>query len=106
LRRPCLIIDNPSVLRRVVEEHVVQHGHAHAEDLVRDPDVVRWIDRYAQELERLTEPAWQETIRDPASRYYREGDEYKRLFRFGRPTDPDARPTDEARVGSEEPRFV
>jgi hypothetical protein len=41
LRRPCMIIDNPQVLRKVVEEHLAPAGHEHSEDLVRDP-ASRW----------------------------------------------------------------
>jgi MoaA/NifB/PqqE/SkfB family radical SAM enzyme len=82
LRRPCMIMDNPGVLRRLVAEYVVPQGHAHAEDLVQDPEVVRWIDGYAERMERLTEEEWRRKIEDPASRWYKEGDEYKLLFRF------------------------
>jgi hypothetical protein len=31
-RRPCMIVDNPQVLRRVVAEHLVPAGHEHSED--------------------------------------------------------------------------
>jgi len=82
LRRPCMIIDNPGVLRRLVAEHVVPQGHAHAEDIVRDPEVVRWVDRYAERMEQLTEDEWRRKIDDPASRWHKEGEEYKLLFRF------------------------
>jgi hypothetical protein len=37
LRRPCMIIDNPEVLRKLVEEHLVPAGHEHSEDLIYDP---------------------------------------------------------------------
>lgn len=87
LKRPCLIMDHPSVLRRVVEQHVVAQGHPHAEDLLRDRTVMQWVDAYAERLEQLTEPAWQQTIHSPESRWYREKPEYGNLFRFGRPTD-------------------
>ncbi len=87
LKRPCLIMDNPSVLRRVVDQHVVAQGHPHAEDLLRDSTVRQWVDAYAERLEQLTEPAWQETIRNPESRWFREEPEFGHLFRFGRPSD-------------------
>jgi MoaA/NifB/PqqE/SkfB family radical SAM enzyme len=82
LRRPCMIIDNPEVLRKVVEEHLVPAGHEHSEDLIRDPEVVAWIDRYAERFRELTDPGWEREIADPASRWYREGKDYKSLFRF------------------------
>ena len=82
LRRPCLIVDNPQVLRRLVNEYVVPGGHVHADEIVSHPSVVRWVDEYAERMEQLTEQEWQQKIENPASRWYRHGDEYKLLFRF------------------------
>jgi MoaA/NifB/PqqE/SkfB family radical SAM enzyme len=82
LRRPCMIVDNPQVLRKVVAEHVVPAGHVHSEDVVKDPRVVAWIDDYAARFQALTDPLWEKQIRDPADRWYSEGREYKNLFRF------------------------
>lgn len=82
LRRPCMIIDNPQVLRRLVSEYVVPQGHARAEDIVRNPRIVQWIDRYAERMEQLTEREWRQKIEDPASRWYKHGEEYRLLFRF------------------------
>lgn len=84
LKRPCIIIDNPQVLRRLVDEYVVAQGHAHSEDIVRDPNVTKWVDEYSMRFKQLTEPEWLETIENPASRWYKEKDEYKNLFHFGK----------------------
>lgn len=81
LMRPCMIIDNPHVLREAVAEHVVPQGHEHSEDIIRDPRVVQWVDEYATELARLADPEWERTIQDPNSRWYRDGEAYKGLFR-------------------------
>jgi hypothetical protein len=48
---------------------------------------MQWVDAYAKHLEQLTEPAWQQLIHSPESRWYREKPEFGNLFRFGRPTD-------------------
>ncbi len=82
LRRPCLIVDNPQVLRKLVQEHMVPYGHEHAQDIIEDPSIVRWIDDYAATYRELTEPDWLVTIEDPESRWYRGGSEYQKLFRF------------------------
>jgi MoaA/NifB/PqqE/SkfB family radical SAM enzyme len=82
LRRPCMIVDNPQVLRKVVTEHLVPAGHQHSEDIIKDPAVVEWVDRYAERLKELTDPIWQAQIADPKDRWYKEGQEYKNLFRF------------------------
>ncbi|HET7295382.1 MAG TPA: radical SAM protein [Vicinamibacteria bacterium] len=82
LRRPCMIVDNPQVLRKVVAEHVVPAGHEHSEDIIKDPGVVAWVDAYAARLKSLADPLWERQIQDPSDRWYREGQEYKNLFRF------------------------
>jgi len=82
LRRPCMIVDNPQVLRKVVAEHLVPAGHEHSEDVIKDPAVVEWIDRYAARMQELTDPIWQAQIEDPQDRWYKEGPEFKSLFRF------------------------
>jgi len=82
LKRPCMIIDNPQILRELVREYVVPQGHEHAEDIVRNPSVVQWIDDYAERFKELTEPEWQKLIDDPKSRWYRGNEEYRLLWRF------------------------
>ncbi len=82
LRRPCMIIDNPEVLRKLVNGYMVPEGHAHAEDLIHDPAVAKWIDDYAERFKELTEPDWQQRIEDPSFRWFKEKEEYKLLFRF------------------------
>ena len=32
------------------------HGHEHSEDIIRDPRVVEWVDRYAERFRELTDP--------------------------------------------------
>jgi len=83
LKRPCMIMDNPQVLRKVVNEHLVPQGHRHSEDIIRDPEVVEWIDRYAEEFRELTDPVWLELIEDPTYRWYKHGKEYRGLFDSG-----------------------
>jgi MoaA/NifB/PqqE/SkfB family radical SAM enzyme len=82
LRRPCMIVDNPQVLRRVVAEHLVPSGHEHSEDIIKDPGVRTWADRYAERLQELTDPIWEAQIEDPSDRWFKEGQEFKNLFRF------------------------
>jgi len=82
LKRPCMIIDNPDVLRKLVDEHLVPQGHEHSEDIIHDPKVVAWIDRYAERFKELTDPVWEAQIRNPSDRWYKEGEEYKALFSF------------------------
>ncbi len=80
LMRPCIIIDNPRVLREAVAKHVVPQGHEHSEDIIRDSRVVQWVDQYAAHFQQLTDPEWERMINDPTSRWYHEGPGYKGLF--------------------------
>jgi MoaA/NifB/PqqE/SkfB family radical SAM enzyme len=89
LKRPCMIIDNPQVLRKVVEEHLVPQGHHHSEDIIHDPEVVEWIDRYAERLKDLADPVWLKLIEDPNYRWYKHGKEYEGLFRYSDRSRPD-----------------
>jgi len=84
LKRPCIITDNPQVLRKLIDEHMVAKGHAHSEDIVRDPAVTRWIDDYAQRFKDLTEPEWLKIIENPDGRWYKEKWEYQNLFKLGK----------------------
>jgi MoaA/NifB/PqqE/SkfB family radical SAM enzyme len=77
LLRPCMIIDNPQVLRKLVDQYVIPAGHSHADAVIRDPRFIAWTDRYAARMAELTEPLWEKMISDPESRWYREGTEYR-----------------------------
>jgi MoaA/NifB/PqqE/SkfB family radical SAM enzyme len=82
LRRPCMIIDNPEVLREVVDTYMVPEGHKHSEDIIHDPKVVRWVDEYAEAFRLLADPLWDKDINDPNHRWNKEGEEYKGLFKY------------------------
>jgi len=82
LRRPCMIIDNPEVLREVVDTYMVPEGHEHSEDIIHDPKVVQWVDEYAASFKAIVDPLWEQDIQDPSYRWYKEGKEFKDLFRF------------------------
>lgn len=98
LLRPCMIIDNPEVLRNLVREHVIPAGHDNADAIVKDPAVMAWADQYAARMAELTDPLWESMIQDPASRWYREGPEYREylrppiLFEGERPRDDISQP--------------
>lgn len=82
LKTPCMIIDNPQVLRDLVAKHVIPAGHEHSEDIINSREVRDFIDRYSEEMHRLTEPKWQEIINNPQERWYKEGKQYKNLFKY------------------------
>lgn len=84
LKRPCILTDNPGVLRGLAKEYMPGEAHPHSEDLVSDPATVAWIDEYARRWKELTEPEWLAAIDNPDSRWYRGKAEYQNLFTFGK----------------------
>jgi hypothetical protein len=93
-----MIIDNPQVLRKLVEEYVIPAGHENADAIVRDQEAVAWADAYSERMAELTEQLWEAMVSDPLSRWYREGPEYRDylrppiLFPGDRPTDDISQP--------------
>ncbi len=81
LKRPCMIVDNPQVLRNSIHKCGAVPSHARAEVIVSDPAVMKRIDRYAGEFAALTDPEWEKMINDPNNQWYREGQKYKKLFK-------------------------
>jgi MoaA/NifB/PqqE/SkfB family radical SAM enzyme len=82
LRRPCMIIDNPEVLRNAVHKHVAKEAHQGSEDIVNDPKVMAFIDDYSAKVKELTEDEWVQDINTPGFRWNKDEDRYKKLFEF------------------------
>ena len=82
LRRPCMIIDNPHVLRNAVHKHVAKEAHQGSEDIINDPKVIKFIDEYSERVKELTEEQWIDDINTPGFRWYKEEPRYKKLFEF------------------------
>ncbi len=58
LLRPCMMIDNPHVFRRLYEEYRPYPTHSGAEELVGS--LVPVLDEYSRETGRILDPAWRE----------------------------------------------
>ena len=81
LLRPCMLMDNPEVLRRLVRNYGVRAGHSNADAIVKDPALRAWADRYAARMAELTDPLWEKMVFDPTSRWYWDGPEYRDYLR-------------------------
>jgi MoaA/NifB/PqqE/SkfB family radical SAM enzyme len=83
---PCAIIDNPSLLRRLIEEYGARPSHTGAESLVEDPKIVDHLDRYAARMRELAEPEWlEEHYENPESEWYKLGERIVRQWGLERP---------------------
>lgn len=61
LLRPCPIIDHPEILRKAVTEHGAYATHPGAESVITD--LKDGLDDYAQEMEEVADPDWEEEYR-------------------------------------------
>jgi MoaA/NifB/PqqE/SkfB family radical SAM enzyme len=58
LLRPCKILDNPQVLRRIIKETGARPSYEGADQIIRNPEVMTFLDRYAMEHKKLADAAW------------------------------------------------
>jgi MoaA/NifB/PqqE/SkfB family radical SAM enzyme len=86
LYTPCMIIDNPEILRRLIREYGAKPSHAGAETIVEDAGIIRHLDAYAARLREIADPEWHEDHYDnPRSEWYREGERIERQWSLERP---------------------
>jgi len=86
LYAPCIIIDNPAILRRLVHEYDVKPSHAGAETITEDPAIAAHLDRYAARLRELSEPEWlADHYENPDSEWHKDGQRIVRQWALERP---------------------
>jgi MoaA/NifB/PqqE/SkfB family radical SAM enzyme len=74
LYTPCMIIDNPEVLRRLTREFGARPSHEGAETIIEDPRIVAHLDKYAARMQEISEPEWiRDHYENPDSEWYRSG---------------------------------
>ncbi|MDD2421933.1 MAG: radical SAM protein, partial [Heliobacteriaceae bacterium] len=60
LLQPCMMIDNPGVIREVVAKTGAYATHQTAERMVKDPAFMGQLDRLAADFQPAAEKAWQQ----------------------------------------------
>lgn len=70
LLRPCMIIDNPEVLREACARFSARPTAQDAGDLIHDPALIRAIDRYSAEAARVIDPLWREKYQSKINDLY------------------------------------
>lgn len=58
LLRPCMIIDNPEVLREVIEKYNAKPNHPGADSVINDPKIRKHIDGYAKRWKEIADELW------------------------------------------------
>ncbi len=59
LLRPCMIIDNPNILRNVVKKCNAKPTHHGADSVINDTKIIKHLDEYSKKMAELTEPIWE-----------------------------------------------
>ncbi len=60
LLRPCMIIDNPEVIRTVCKKHNARPTDEGARDLIENPHVINHINEYAKSVTPVVDKVWNE----------------------------------------------
>lgn len=55
---PCMIIDNPEILRKIVKETGARPSHPGADSIINDPVIIKHLDQYSKRMHELTDKAW------------------------------------------------
>lgn len=58
--RPCMIIDNPEVLRTLCKKHNARPTAEGARELLEDPAIMQHLDNYAREAQVVVDAVWKE----------------------------------------------
>ncbi len=58
LLTPCLIIDQPWVLREIVKKCGAFPTHPGAETIIKDPKIKHHLDQYSKKLHQIEDPVW------------------------------------------------
>ncbi|MCD6570080.1 MAG: radical SAM protein [Deltaproteobacteria bacterium] len=64
LLRPCMIIDNPQVLRDVCKRHNARPTDEGSRCLIEDSRLISHLDKYSEEVARVIDPIWKERYQD------------------------------------------
>ena len=59
LLSPCMIIDHPEVLRKLVKEHGAKGTHKEEEQIVNDEKVKKHLDEYSKKVLEITDKEWE-----------------------------------------------
>ncbi len=85
LYSPCMIIDNPKILRALVKKHNARPTHKGAESVIQEP-IAAFLDKYSHEYKKLTQRMWEELFKDDPltqearERYARNKDKIKKML--------------------------
>lgn len=63
LLTPCALIDHPWVLREIVKKYKAKPSYSAGQALIEDPKIINFLDNYAKEYKKITDPIWEKELR-------------------------------------------
>lgn len=63
LLMPCMIIDKPEVLRNACAKCHAHPTHAGAENIIKKPEVIKFLDRYSKKMHKITDKEWEKNYK-------------------------------------------
>lgn len=64
---PCMIIDNPQILRDIVKKTNAHPTHEGADSIIKDKKIIEHLDKYSKEYHKIADPIWEKEYK-----HYRE----------------------------------
>lgn len=58
--RPCMVIDNPKLMREVCNKFNAYTTHPGSESIIRDENIVSFLDEYSESFKKIVDPIWKE----------------------------------------------
>lgn len=63
LLTPCMIIDQPWILREIVKKTKAYPTHEGAETIIKNPKIISHLNQYSKKLHKIMDPAWEKEYR-------------------------------------------
>lgn len=58
--RPCMVIDNPKLMRDVCNKFNAYPTHPGSDSIIRDKKIVSFLDEYSENFKKIVDPIWNE----------------------------------------------
>lgn len=62
LLTPCALIDNPQILRDIVEKFRAKPSYNNSYEVIRNPKICEFLDNYSKEFKKITDPIWENEL--------------------------------------------
>ncbi|MFH1332600.1 MAG: radical SAM protein [archaeon] len=56
--RPCMVIDNPKIMRHVCSKYQAYPTHPGSDSIIKDEKIVSFLDDYSENFKKIVDPIW------------------------------------------------